>query len=279
MTACEPRRRFVLRWACRYWARFRILQTAYTTADRGQIVHHDPFGDAAESYRTASHPALQFGMPAGAKTLLITSPMSGDGKSTFVSNLGIAMAQASRRVLIIDADLRAPMQHRIFNLKDRSGLASVLGGADTMDQGDPTHRDRRVGCSWPVVQHHPTPPRCLNSPAFAEHLNDLADKYDIVLLDSPPVTAVADARILAASVDLSMMVIRLDSSTRKQAEAARDGLRSVGGPANRYCSQWCSEQRKLWRSNRLLSGRANPIRGSAAGAQRRLQQEAQSTIS
>jgi succinoglycan biosynthesis transport protein ExoP len=68
----------------------------------------------------------------------------------------------------------------------------------------------------------------LNCPAFTEHLQDLADKYDMVLLDSPPVTAVADARILAASADVSLMVIRLDSSTRKQAEAARDGLRSVG---------------------------------------------------
>ena len=68
----------------------------------------------------------------------------------------------------------------------------------------------------------------LNSPAFTEHLEELAGKYDLVLLDSPPVTAVADARILAACADVSMLVIRLESSTRKLVEAARDGLRSVG---------------------------------------------------
>jgi capsular exopolysaccharide synthesis family protein len=202
------------------------ITTAYTAADRGQIVHHEPFGDAAESYRTL-RTALQFGLPAGVKTLLVTSPVSGDGKSTFVSNIGIAMAQASKRVLIIDADFRAPMQHRLFGLKDRVGLASVLGGGDTIDQA--IQRTEIEGLD--VLPCGPTPSNpaeMLNSPAFNEHLQDLADKYDLILLDSPPVTAVADARILAASADVSLMVIRLDRSTRKQAEAARDGLRSVG---------------------------------------------------
>ncbi len=202
------------------------ITTAYTAADRGQIVHFEPFGDAAESYRTL-RTALQYGLPSGAKTLLVTSPVSGDGKSTFVSNLGIALAQAGRRVLIIDADFRAPMQHRLFGLKDRVGFASVLGGGDTIEQA--IQRTEIEGLD--VLPCGPTPSNpaeMLNSPAFTEHLQDLADKYDLVLLDSPPVTAVADARILAASADISLMVIRLDRSTRKQAEAARDGLRSVG---------------------------------------------------
>jgi capsular exopolysaccharide synthesis family protein len=202
------------------------ITTAYTAADRGQIVHHEPFGDAAESYRTL-RTALQYGLPPGTKTLLITSPVSGDGKSTFVSNLGIAMAQASKRVLIVDADFRAPMQHRLFGLRDRIGFASVLGGGDRMEQA--IQRTEIEGLD--VLPCGPTPSNpaeMLNSPAFTEHLHDLADKYDLVLLDSPPVTAVADARILAASADISLMVVRLDRSTRKQAEAARDGLRSVG---------------------------------------------------
>jgi len=202
------------------------ITTAYTAADRGQIVHHDPFGDAAESYRTL-RTALQFGLPQGTKTLLVTSPVSGDGKSTFVSNLGIAMAQASKRVLIIDADLRAPMQHRLFGLKDRVGLASVLGGGDTMAQA--IQRTEIEGLDvLPCGPIPANPAEMLNSDAFTDHLNELADKYDLVIIDSPPVTSVADARILAASSDVSLLVIRLEASTRKQTEAARDGLRSVG---------------------------------------------------
>jgi capsular exopolysaccharide synthesis family protein len=219
------------------------ITTAYTAADRGQIVLHEPFGDAAESYRTL-RTGLQFGLPPGTKTILVTSPVAGDGKSTFVSNLAIAMAQASKRVLIIDGDFRAPMQHRLFGLKDRFGLASVLAGEQS--ESDPFETALRGPTVRATVEQAiqrtevsgldvlpcgpipSNPAELLNGSEFADHLNALADKYDIVLLDSPPVTAVADARILAALADVSVLVIRMESSTRKQAEGARDGLRSVG---------------------------------------------------
>jgi capsular exopolysaccharide synthesis family protein len=208
-----------------------VITTAYTSADRGQIVHHEPFGDAAESYRLL-RTALQFGLPTGTKTLLVTSPVSGDGKSTFVSNLGIVMAQAQMRVLIIDADLRAPMQHRLFGLKDRMGLSTVLGGADTPDHVAMQQAIQQTMIpGLDVLPCGPaplTPAEMLNSPLFAEHLEALAEKYDLVILDSPPLTAVADARILAACADMSLLVIRLETSNRRHVEAAREGLRSVG---------------------------------------------------
>jgi capsular exopolysaccharide synthesis family protein len=72
------------------------------------------------------------------------------------------------------------------------------------------------------------PAELLNTPEFGDYLNDLADRYDLVLVDSPPVTAVTDSRIIAASVDASMLVVRMGASTRRQTEAARDGLRGVG---------------------------------------------------
>ncbi len=200
--------------------------TAATAADRAQVVHFDPFGDASESYRTL-RTALQFGLPPRTKTLLITSPTAGDGKSTLVSNLAIALAQANKRVLVIDADLRAPVQHRLFGLSDRTGLASVLDGSDTLDGAI-----RRTGIEGldvlPAGPIPSNPAELLNTPDFGDYLNDLADRYDLVLIDSPPVTAVTDARILAASADASMLVVRLGSSTRRQTEAARDGLRGVG---------------------------------------------------
>ncbi len=199
---------------------------AASAADRGQVVHFDPFGDASESYRTL-RTALQFGMPARTKTLLVTSPVAGDGKSTLVSNLAIAMAQANRRVLVIDADLRAPVQHRLFGLSDRTGLASVLDGTDTLDEA--IRHTGVVGLDvLPAGPIPANPAELLNTPAFNDHVNDLADRYDMVLIDSPPVTAVTDARILAASADASLLVVRLGSSTRHQTERARDGLRGVG---------------------------------------------------
>jgi polysaccharide biosynthesis transport protein len=202
------------------------IATAYTAADRGQIVHNDPFGIAAEAYRTL-RTALQFALPPNAKTLLVTSAAPGEGKSTFVSNLAIALAQSGKRILVVDADLRAPMQHRLFGLKDRMGLATVLGGEDLVELAI-------VPTGIPDVDLLPcgpipaSPAEMLNDPSFVDQLNDLADKYDLVILDSPPVTAVTDARIIAASVDATLVVIRPEVSTRKQAQDTRDGLRSVG---------------------------------------------------
>jgi capsular exopolysaccharide synthesis family protein len=197
-----------------------------SASDRAQIVHHDPFGEAAESYRTLAT-AIQFGLPPRTKTILITSAVSGDGKSTLVSNLGIALAQAGKRVLIVDADFRAPMQHRLFDLKDRIGLSTVLAGGERVDRAVQRTEIEGLdvlGCG-PVPAN---PSEVLNDPAFVEYLNELADKYDLVLIDSPPVTAVADARVLAVSADVSLLVVRPAKSTRKQVTAARDGLRSVG---------------------------------------------------
>jgi succinoglycan biosynthesis transport protein ExoP len=203
-----------------------VIATAFTAADRGQIVHHDPTSDAAESYRTL-RTALQYGLPARTKTLLISSPAPGDGKSTVVSNLAIAMAQAGKHVLVVDADFRVPMQHRLFGLKDRIGLASVLDGADRLD--DAIQRTEIEGLDvLPCGPVPASPAEKLNDPAFNDYLNELADRYDIVLVDSPPVTAVADARIIAASVDATLLVIRPTVSTRRQAAESRDGLRSVG---------------------------------------------------
>jgi len=202
------------------------ITTAFTAADRGQIVHNDPFGEASEAYRTL-RTALLFGLPKGTKTLLITSATAGEGKSTLVSNLAIALAQANKHVLVIDADLRAPMQHRLFGLKDRIGLATVLGGVDTLESA--IQRTEIEGLDvLPCGPVPGNPAEMLNDPTFTEHLNELADRYDLVLLDSPPVMAVADARILATAVDGTMLVLRPDISTRKQAEHARDGLRGVG---------------------------------------------------
>ena len=112
----------------------------------------------------------------------------------------------------------------LLALEDRSGLHL---GADTLEQAI-QHTAIDGLDVLPCGPSPLTPSEMLNSPAFAEYLEELAGKYDLVLLDSPPVTAVADARILAACADVSMLVIRLETSTRKQAEAARDGLRSVG---------------------------------------------------
>lgn len=203
------------------------MQGKETDVARGQKVHLDSMSPAAEAYRTI-RTAVYFGVPNGhAKTLLITSPAPGDGKTTLASNLGITMAQAGQRTLVLDADFRRPMQHRMFEIDDESGLSNVLSGQSSPDQVIRPGSVKGLDI-LPCGPVPPNPSEMLNSDAFADLISDLADKYDRILIDSPPVMPVADARILGAICHVTLMVLRAEKSTRKASEQARDGLLSVG---------------------------------------------------
>lgn len=194
----------------------------------GQRILLDPGSDAAEAYR-ALPTAVQFAAPAGQmKTLMVTSPSSGDGKTTLVSNLAIAMAQGGKRVLVVDADLRKPTQHDIFGCKNNIGLSGVLAGRSSLDNA--IQRTSVSGLHiLPCGPVPSNPAEILNSREFGETLEQLADRYDCVVLDSPPVGGAAtDARVIAASCDATLMVLKAQSAHRRQTEAARDLLTSVG---------------------------------------------------
>ena len=195
----------------------------------GQKVYLEPKSVIAEAYRTI-RTAVFFGVPkGGAKTILVTSPDAGDGKSTLVSNLAIAMAQAGQKTLIIDGDFRKPKQHIIFEFENGRGLSSVLAGTVTLDkaiQAGPVKELDILSCGPEV----PNPSEILNSDAFAEIVKEqLAKRYDRIIIDSPPVGLVADSQILAAICDITLLVLRAEKSTRKHSQQARDALTSVGG--------------------------------------------------
>jgi len=194
---------------------------------RGQTVHLDPNSSAAEAYRTI-RTAVFFGVPSGeAKTILVTSPASDDGKTTLVSNLAIAMAKAAQKTLIIDADFRKPMQHNIFKLNSKDkGLSSVLVGTTTLKEAiEPTEvKGLDLLKCGPDL---PNPSEMLNSRTFAKLLEFLSNKYDRIIIDSPPVMPVTDTQILAAICDITLVVLRAEKSTRKCSQQAREGLLSV----------------------------------------------------
>lgn len=197
-------------------------------AMRGQKVRFKSKSTVAEAYRTI-RTAIFFGVPKDrAKTILITSPAPGDGKSTFVSNLAITMAQASQKTLIIDADFRKPMQHNIFGIESGHGLAGVLSGSLTLEEA--MSSDVISGLDVLVCGREvPNPSELLNSESFVKLLKDLAEKYDRIIIDSPPVAPVADSQILSAICDVTLLVLRAEKSTRRLSQQARDVLLSVGG--------------------------------------------------
>ena len=196
-------------------------------SSNGRLVEQQPRSTVAESYRTI-RTAIGFGFGDGSptKTLLFTSPAPGDGKSTCVSNLAQSFVQSGRRTLLIDADCRRPTQDRTYDLPDGPGLADVLSG-----QADLAAAIRKTGGGLDILpcgHIPPNPAELLDSQALLDLLGRVAGDYDQVLIDSPPVIAVTDARILAASCDASVLILRADRSTRRLAEHARDALQSVG---------------------------------------------------
>ena len=196
--------------------------------NRGQIVRLKPKSIIAEAYRTIRTSVFFGAVKDAAKTILITSPAPGDGKTTLASNLSIAIAQAGQRTIIIDADLRKPKQHRIFGIASEPGLANVLVNdtrlEDAIRPGPVNGLD--ILCCGTQVSN---PSEILYSEAFTHVLEDLCKCYDRIIIDSPPIVPVADSQIIAARCDIVLLVVRADKSTRKIAQRARNNITQVGG--------------------------------------------------
>jgi polysaccharide biosynthesis transport protein len=157
----------------------------------------------------------------------LTSPEPGDGKTTSASNLAIAIAQTGRSVLLLDADFRKPTQHKNLDVADALGLSGLLAGKASLEQAI-QHTGVAGLDILPCGPIPANPSEILNSRQFGELLDELSGRYDHVVLDSPPCNLVADARILGAVCDVTILVLRADKSTRSAGAAARDALGSVG---------------------------------------------------
>jgi len=160
-------------------------------------------------------------------SLLVTSSSPHEGKSLTAANLSIALAQASQHVILIDADLRRPHLHKLFGLSNSVGVTSALLQANLSLSGllHPTAvPGLRVLTSGPVP---PNPSQLLSAKRMQELLAGLAAEADIVILDSPPATAVADAAILSTYVDGVLLVVDVGTTRRDPARRAIEALKQV----------------------------------------------------
>ncbi|MBL8794036.1 MAG: CpsD/CapB family tyrosine-protein kinase, partial [Planctomycetia bacterium] len=161
------------------------------------------------------------------KVVQVTSPNASEGKSTTSANLAICIAQSGKRVLLVDADLRKPRQHKIFGLQPKVGLASVIAGET--DWKDALHATPVPGLTLlPCGPHPPNPAELLTHPRFKELLDALREEYDFVLIDTPPLLAVSDPSVVAPRADGVILVVRVSKNGRPSAERARDILQSLG---------------------------------------------------
>jgi len=183
-----------------------------------------PKSPAAEAYRMLRTHISFSGAGEEMKTIVITSSGSQEGKSTTVVNLGSAFAQANKKTLIVDADLRNPSFHRLFKLDNATGFSSVIFGQKRLD--DAVYRNTLlpnldVLTSGPKVQN---PAEILGSVEAEKLVSRAKALYDIVIFDSPPVLAVTDAKLLSFNADGVIMVIKAAKIAREVAMKARAAI-------------------------------------------------------
>jgi len=200
------------------------LKTLTNTRDRSIFVHAVPRSNVAEALRSV-RTNLLFSGHGPLNRLLITSALPQEGKSFLTANLSVLIAATGSKLLIIDADLRRPNLHKLFELENNQGLSTVLAGMHKFEE-----------C---VIQTHvpnlhvmlagPTPPNpaeLLGSERMTELLDSI-EGYDMILIDSPPVNVVADPLMLSSLVDGVLVIIEANATSRSLVARTRDLLMEV----------------------------------------------------
>lgn len=183
----------------------------------------------AECFRAARTSILfHEGDRAGLKSLVVTSPSPGEGKSTIACNLAIAMAETGRRTLLVDADLRKPKLHEIFGFSSGRGLSDLLHPGEPLARVQLHNFLRETSIPGlgllPSGAMNSEGPALLHAERTEQLLRRLEREFDFVVLDTPPLLPVSDARILVRFAGAAVVVLRLNESTREQARLAVDQL-------------------------------------------------------
>ena len=195
-------------------------------SQRGAAIYTSGDSLQAEAYRLLRTNILSLGYDTPLKTLQITSAERKEGKTTVVANLARAMAQAGRKVIAVDGNLRVPALHHVFELPNEVGLSSILEQRASLEEASQNTRIPRlqVLTSGPLP---PNPAELLGAPEMVALLDQLVQEFDIVLIDSSSLLAVADAVVLASLVDGVMVVIGLAQVTQGAARVALKQLADV----------------------------------------------------
>ena len=199
-------------------------------------------GLMAESFRAALTSILFTGQNGNRpKILAVTSPNAGDGKTTVTMNLAIALAETGQRVLLIDADMRKPRIHSLFGLDNRKGFTSLLQNGFQGQQPAP-NSDADTLCQPTVVPGlfvltaGPTvsgPTNLLYAKHLPTYLRKYTESFDMILLDTPPMMTIPDARLIGKMASAILLVVRAKKTTRDAAVASRmrlkeDGIKMLG---------------------------------------------------
>jgi capsular exopolysaccharide synthesis family protein len=190
--------------------------------------HTMPRSPVSEAYRVVRTNLGFSAINGKLRSILVTSPFPGEGKTTTAANVAVVMAQAGKRVILVDADLRRPAQHKLFQTSNNQGLTTALLDGTTPATAhcrDTAVANLRLLSSGPLP---PNPAELLNSQRMRQLLEALQNDADMVIIDSPPVLTVADATILGSQVDGTLVVVYIGRSRRDALINTVDALQKTG---------------------------------------------------
>ena len=190
------------------------------------IAHSNPKLPITEQYRQIRTNIQFSSVDKEIKSIMVTSPEPGDGKSTTAANLAIVLAQQGKSVLLVDTDLRRPSVHYAFNISNLNGLTRVLTRDINLEDAickTYVHNLEILTCG-PIP---PNPSELLSSKAMDNVMEELNGKFDIVVYDTPPVLAVTDPQILANKCDGVVMVVASGKTLKDHAIKAKELLESA----------------------------------------------------
>lgn len=192
------------------------------------LITKNPSPELSEAFKTArTNMMYTLSDIEGGKCVIITSSIPSEGKTTTCINLAISSAQTESRVLLVDADMRRPRIHSYLNIKNKKGLADLLGGFASLDDVllhiDELNLDCITAGNLP-----PNPVELMSSKKMKDFIATVAEQYDYILFDAPPVNLVADASALARLVKNVVFICKRGYSSTTEMEKALSSLKFAG---------------------------------------------------
>jgi exopolysaccharide transport family protein len=195
------------------------LQAKEELAIADLIVHDSPSSLMAEAYRSIRTSLLLSSSGRPPRTVVVTSAAPSEGKTTTAINLAVSLTQTGSRVVLIDGDMRKPRIQHVFSIEHSTGLSSFLAGTSKLK--DVIYNTKVPGLMvLPCGVTPPNPGELILSAGFGKMLETLREYFDYIVMDSPPVGSVSDARILSAVADSTILVIKAFSTSRGHARDA-----------------------------------------------------------
>jgi capsular exopolysaccharide synthesis family protein len=193
------------------------------------ITARSPSNSASETFRAARTSLLFTAGQTGHKVFMVTSPSPGDGKSTTIANLAISLAQTDKKVCLIDSDFRRPRVKQNFGIQDDLGAWQVLSGEVSLDEAMRPCEFQNNLTLLTTGGRPKNPGELVSSPAYANLITELRNRFDFVLIDCPPIIPVADSTSICSVADGIIMVLRIRRGVILSAHKAKERLDMVKG--------------------------------------------------